>query len=143
MQARRYRKIATVLARQLAEGEVEQFDTLEGPVTVSGPDWRLTANNARREQWPAENEYFSGPYGYEPTGEVVDGQAVYRKKPGADVLAYEVDTDDHPPLHGAMPHLGQAYRPARGYWVATLLDGSHQKAIDPQVFRETYQLVGD
>jgi hypothetical protein len=138
---KRYRKTATVLGRQLAVGETEKIDTLEGPATVSGPDWRLKANNEIGEEWPVTADYFAGPNGYEETGEVVDGLKVYRKKPTAEVWAYQVDTDDHPPLpaEGGMVHLDAEFAPPRGYWVAWQLDGTHVRAIEPDVFAATYE----
>lgn len=141
-QPRRYRKTATVLARQIAVGETEKFDTLEGPVTASGPDWRLKANNEIGEEWPVTDDYFTSDNGYEETGEVVDGLKVYRKKATADVLAYQVDTDDHPPISSdeGMVHLDAEFAPPRGYWVAWQLDGTHKRAIAEDVFATTYEL---
>lgn len=140
---KRYRKTATVLARQLAGGENLTVETLEGPATVAGPDWLLTANNEIGEQWPVTADYFAGPNGYQPTGEVVNGLEVYRKKPTAEVYAYQVDTDDHPPLakDGGMVHLDAEFVPPRGYWVAWQLDGTHVRAIEPAVFAATYEPV--
>lgn len=138
---KRYYKTATVLARQLAEGETVKIDTLEGPATASGPDWLLKANNEIGEEWPVTADYFDSVNGYDATGEVIDGLLVYRKKPTADVWAYQVDTDDHPPLDGAengMKHLDEAFVPPRGYWVAWQLDGTHVRAIEEKVFAATY-----
>jgi hypothetical protein len=138
---KRYHKTATVLAYQIPPGVTEKIDTLEGPATASHPDWKLTANNDRAESWPVTDDYFAGPYGYEPTGEAVDGVKVYRKKPGADVLAYQVEDDDHLPLpaEDGMVHLDAEFVPPRGYWVAWQLDGLHVRAIEPDVFAATYE----
>jgi hypothetical protein len=137
---KRYRKTATVLAYQIPAGSSETFETLEGVVTAHYPDWRLKANNSRGEEWPRDDAYFTGPNGYDETGEVVDGQKVYRKKAGAEIWAYQVDTDDHPPVE-QMDRLEKPFAPARDWWVAWRDHADECWTIEPDVFAETYELA--
>jgi hypothetical protein len=134
---RRYRKTATVLAEQIPPGETRLVQTLEGPATGSGPDWVLRANTERGERWIVPDDFFTGPDGYDRTGEIVDGLPVCRKKPTADVLAYVVQTDDHEPvpLYGAE----QLFRPPKGYRIVTGLRGTDRRAVEPSGFDRDFE----
>jgi hypothetical protein len=136
---REYRKTATVLARQLPVGQTETIETLEGTATVTGPDWYVTANTAKRESWRVRDAHFTGPNGYDETGDQIDGLKVYRKKSTANVLAYQVEDDEHEPMQ--MAGLTVPFKPGKGYWIVRQLDGSHRRAIDPDVFEKDYEPV--
>jgi hypothetical protein len=138
-ETKRYRKTARVAIEQIPEGEVRTIDTWEGPATATYPQYQVWALTENGDSWPVSEEFFSGENGYDETGEVVDGKKVYRKKASADVLAYQVDTDDHEPI--TVESLDQPYTPGRGYWVVTQLDGSHIRAVAPEVFASDYELV--
>ena len=138
---KRYRKTATVLAEQIPLGETRQIQTLEGPATGTGPDWMVRAPTGRGESWIISDDFFTGPHGYEQTGESVDGLKVYRKKPTADVLAYQVDTDDHEPV--AMHGMNEPFHPPRGYRIVTQLDGTSKRAVEPAGFNSDFQPATD
>jgi hypothetical protein len=134
---REYRKTGTVLARQLAVGETMTISTLEGPSTVTGPDWVLTANTPQGEIYSNRDDVFTGPNGYDPTDEVVDGVRVYRKKPTANVLAYQLDNDDHEPIQ--MRGMDEPFKPPKGYWMVTPLAGGRERAVAPDVFERDFE----
>lgn len=133
----RYRKTAKILAEQIPPGEVRIIGTWEGPATAAHPAYQVWAATANAETWPISEEFFDGPFGYELTGEICGNKLVYQKKPGADVLAYQVDTDDHEPVE--MANLDEPFQPPRGYWIVTQLDGSHRRAVAPDVFASDFE----
>jgi hypothetical protein len=138
---KRYRKTTTIVAQQIPVGETRQVHTLEGTATGAGPDWAVRANTERGESWIVADDFFTSPHGYDQTGEKVDGLPVYRKKPTADVLSYEVDTDDHEPVE--MYGMDTEFRPPKGYRIVTQLDGSHRRAVEPTGFDTDYQPTED
>lgn len=136
---KRYRKTARVAIEQIPAGETRVIDTWEGPATATHPQYQVWALTENADSWPVTEEFFLSENGYDETGEVVDGKKVYRKKASADVLAYQVDTDDHEPIE--VGGLDEPYKPGRGYWVVTQLDGTHKRAVAPEVFASDYERV--
>lgn len=138
-ETRRYRKTARVAIEQIPPGEKRVIQTWEGPATAEHPQYQVWALTENGDTWPVSEEFYSGENGYDETGEWHEGKKVYRKKASADVLAYQVDTDDHRPV--ATGGLDEAHKPPRGYWVVTQLDGSHERTVAPEVFASDYELV--
>ena len=139
---KRYRKVATIVAEQLPEGETRQIQTWEGPATVTGPDYQVWANDDDRETWAIPKDFFDGVEGYEPTGETgFNGHPVYRKKETADVYAYRVDTDDHEPVY--MPSLNGPFRPTRDYYVVCGLNGENRRAVEASKFSGFVEVDGE
>lgn len=135
----RYRKTGTVLAEQIPPGEVRQIDTLEGPATGEHPNYQVWANRPGGETWPIVQEFFDGEQGFEPTGEVVDGKKVYRKKDTADVLAYQVtDPDSEEPVH--MRGLNEPYPPKLGEWILVPINGTKRRVVAEDTFAKDWEL---
>lgn len=138
-EAKKYRKIGLILARQLEPGETLHIQTLEGPATGCGPtDWHAQAYTERGEQWFIPDGYFTGPDGYVPTGEIAQATAVYRKKRPAEVMAVQADGNGQPVQ---MPTMHEPVVAPAGHWVVQTLDGGAVRVVDPQVFAETYEPV--
>jgi hypothetical protein len=136
-QPQQYRKTATILLiLQVAEGASHKIETLEGSATGTGGDRLVRANTARGERWFIPNDFFTGPDGYEPTGELVGGYPVYRKKASANAYAVQAGEGAEPIQ---MRTMDEPVVPPAGHWVVQSINGGRARIIDPEVFATSYE----